>query len=383
MKKIILYSLLVFTISLLNLNCSSESKSSGQDSSLLVTDVNHTIVKRQSIGNCWLYAQSSWLESLIKEASGEELDVSESYWTWWYWFDQVVNSYETSVQTGGNWSDSTSIILEHGFVLEEEFIKEEKDVEMSLRQRAAESYMNAALSKGGVLEKVDDRTPEAVRKELDIAFGTDMTKTEKLARKASDTVIAKSKDGSVVMLNEAISHGPNQWKTLDFPAVYGKNTKVPADVKRERADVLRRVMIALNDHWPVVMSVMIDFNALDINDQTFKYSKLKEQGVGTQGGHMVVLEDYTVSDVPGYGTLGEGELSKEEKEAALEGKLLLLKAKNSWGKNRPDRGLTDGYTRFDWQYLTYQLPWKYSEESTEDDVSYYTTLSLFIVPPGY
>ena len=48
-----------------------------------ITDVNHSRVKRQSIGNCWIYAAASWAESLAKSASpsGSELNMSESYWT--------------------------------------------------------------------------------------------------------------------------------------------------------------------------------------------------------------------------------------------------------------------------------------------------------------
>ena len=30
-----------------------------------ITDVNHTAVERQSIGNCWIYATTGWVESLI------------------------------------------------------------------------------------------------------------------------------------------------------------------------------------------------------------------------------------------------------------------------------------------------------------------------------
>ncbi len=41
-----------------------------------VTDVNHTAVEGQSIGNCWLYAQATWAESMKLTASGEELDTS-------------------------------------------------------------------------------------------------------------------------------------------------------------------------------------------------------------------------------------------------------------------------------------------------------------------
>jgi hypothetical protein len=131
------------------------------------------------------------------------------------------------------------------------------------------------------------------------------------------------------------------------------------------------------------MSLMVDFSALDIEDQTFKASTLAEAGEpGRQGGHMLVLEDYVVTHVPGYGTLEEGDLSPELKQAALQGRIKHLKAKNSWGSGRPDRGLTDGYTRFDYKYLTSQLAWKNGEDDSTD-VSWYTTLSDFVVPPGY
>ena len=36
----------------------------------LVTDVAQSSVKRQSIGNCWIYAEASWLEAEIKTATG-------------------------------------------------------------------------------------------------------------------------------------------------------------------------------------------------------------------------------------------------------------------------------------------------------------------------
>ena len=47
-----------------------------------ITDVKHTPVERQSIGNCWLYAEASWVESMNIAATGDDgFDVSQSYWT--------------------------------------------------------------------------------------------------------------------------------------------------------------------------------------------------------------------------------------------------------------------------------------------------------------
>src|SRR5690606_12624597 len=104
--------------------------------------------------------------------------------------------------------------------------------------------------------------------------------------------------------------GDTRWQLVRFPRVYGENARpTPAQVEA-RADLMRRVLTALNDRQPVVMTFMVDFNALDAEDATFKLSALEDAGgPGSQGGHMVVLEDYTVTDAPGYGDIGEGDVS--------------------------------------------------------------------------
>jgi hypothetical protein len=353
------------------------SENTDNSSEILVTDVNHTTVKRQSIGNCWLYAQATWLESLLLDHTGEEVDVSESYWTWWHWYDQLVGSSTDELQTGGFWGTSANIILSKGWVTEGEFIKDEQGVEMSLRQSQALAKINQELQPGGKLARRAQRTARNVRKQLDLAFGSNMAETQQLARSAGSTAV-----GPNTTLAQALRGVSGKtWSYVRFPSVYGQNTVVSASVQASRKAILKRVMRALNDKKPVVMSLMIDFNALDINDQTFKKSLVDADGIGSQGGHMVVLEDYTVDNVPGYGYIGEGDVSDDMKAAALEGDIVLLKAKNSWGKNRPDRGLTDGYTRFDAAYLFSQMEWKNGDD--DDNTSFYTTLTDFVLPPGY
>ena len=357
--------------------CSSEKNDA---SDVLVTSVDHTIVKRQSIGNCWIYAQATWLESMTFSHSGEQLDISESYWTYWNWYHQVVGSSISEVETGGFWSESNKIILDHGWVLEKDFIAAEAGVEMSRQQDLALDHLNEQLKAGGRLEKSADRTPEKVRAELDAAFGAEMADAEALARKAIDTNVGKRADGVQITLVDALRGGrSDRWTQIAFPQVYGKTTRPTSRQISSRKALLQRVMKALNDRKPVVMSLMIDFNALDNADQTFKASKLAASGPGHQGGHMVVLHDYAVKDVPGVGVIPEGEQPAEMKTKALQGQITMLKAKNSWGANRPDRGLTDGYTRFDFDYLTKQFEWT-SEGAGSD---FYTTLSDFVLPPGY
>jgi C1A family cysteine protease len=84
----------------------AEGKDPVDGASDSITDVNHTKVKRQSIGNCWTYATATWVESMALSATHEELDTSESYTTFWHWYNQI-GSRTTEIQTGGSWSDAT------------------------------------------------------------------------------------------------------------------------------------------------------------------------------------------------------------------------------------------------------------------------------------
>jgi hypothetical protein len=212
-----------------------------------------------------------------------------------------------------------------------------------------------------------------------------MAAAERLARNSRTTVIGRDSRGTYTLAQALNGDSTRRWNYVSYPRIYGQDVEPGIATVRARKALLKRVMKAVNDYQPVVMSVMIDFNAMDVSDNgSFKKSLLDEMGSpGRQGGHMLVLEDYTVTNVPGYGELGEGDLSPEMKAAAPQGDLKYLVTKNSWGKNRPERGLTDGYTRFYEDYLNGQIAWKNSEDSADDDVSYYTTLSAFILPPGY
>ncbi len=154
-------------------------------------------------------------------------------------------------------------------------------------------------------------------------------------------------------------------------------------MQKARRRIWNRVFRALNDKQPVVISLMIDFNALDNKDGTFKGQRLRELGAGDQGGHLTVLEDYTVTDVPGIGAIGRGEVSEELQELALQGTLDQLVVKNSWGVNRPERGIKDGITLFDRSYLEDQYAWKEDEDDLESPVNWYTTLGGFVLPAGY
>jgi hypothetical protein len=229
---------------------------------------------------------------------------------------------------------------------------------------------------------VEDRTPELVRQELDQAFETNMNQVENLAKLASNVAFTHTNQPHT--LRDILSYdSPNSWRNLHFPQVWGQDTAVDEQTTNARREVWKRVFRALNEHKPVIISLMIDFNGLDNTDGTFKGALLKERGKGRQGGHLTVLKDYSVIDVPGMGSVGYGDMSREIKERAVEGTLDTLVVKNSWGANRPDRGIKDGISYFDRSYLESQFAWKWKEEDPDSTVNWYTSLNGFILPPGY
>lgn len=354
-------------------------------SKLSVSDVAHTPVKRQSIGNCWLYAASTWAESLHLSATGQSVDMSESYWTYWDWHYKIVGSKSKSVNTAGSWFDASRIIARHGYMLEGDFIPSEVNSQMSAAQKAAEEFINRELSSGS-LQDPKLRTPDNVTAALDAAFGVSMaTMTDKI-QSASTFTTSVDRDGTKYSLADEVAGGRHSWTPISYPQLFGQNPRETIRTRRQRAQILQRVLRAVNDKKPVIMSTMVEFSALNINNAaTFEYDLYLEEGYSSgQGGHLLVLEDYVVDNVPGVGTIGEGDVNPQMKAAALRGDVRYLVAKNSWGTDRPDRGLSDGYTRFTMDYLNRPLPFGLSEE--ESDISrgsWYSALSQFVVPPGY
>jgi hypothetical protein len=373
---------IVAAIGTFGLGCGNPAS---QESRILVSDVNHTPVKRQSIGNCWIYAVGTWAESLHVAATAEVANLSESYWTYWHFYNQMVGSSIKEIQTGGNWHVATRIIEQHGYMSEGDFIPEEADQEMSWAQSQAESVVNSALGQGGELQDRASRTPAKVTEVLDRAFGVNMRSLVPQAKEASELVTGRNSSGQDITLADSISDSAaDGWNAISYPVVYGRGVSPSARQIEDRKRILKRVMKAVNDYAPVVMSVYIDFNGLDVRDSSFKLEKIAEQGgPGRQGGHMVVLEDYVVDNAPdGHGgtmSIGEGNVADDLKEKALNGDVRYFKIKNSWGTNRADRGITDGYHKFYSNYLN--LPF---EMTVPSGSSFYSSaLSQFILPPGY
>lgn len=469
---------------------SSESENVGVAQSE-ITDVAHTTVERQSIGNCWLYAQATWVESMhlswqqanpgntgggdtcehnvceeggnlangcnscvtticeadpyccntgwdhlctgaVDELCGadactatqgggepvaaEELDISQSYWTYWHWFDQVTGRmWDDEISTGGNQWKSHGIVRDRGLMKEADFVPEDVSSEMSNRQSSALNKINSELKEGGrlatnearrdgklVREVFDDAwgLSDEVRAQLDQVFGEDGEGTIRDGGSTDGTKIihpsklpvryTKYNGDSAEVVETTLLTAVQDWNTVRYPRS-----------SSEKRKFLQRVQRALHDGQPVVITWDVDFNAMENgqNDRrgSFNLTTLQEAGKpGRQGGHMTVLEDYE-AETDEFGVLKAGETldpNNPEDAAKLEAALLpstkikLLRTKNSWGALRPDRAFAPGFPGYHDLWMDYlDGPIKFCpsvDNPTNDNCRGESTpLDSVMLPPGY
>lgn len=379
-----------------------------------IVDVPQTDIERQSIGNCWLYAHASWVESMHKAATGEDFDVSQSYWTYWHWFDQISAGTSAKISTGGNWQTANAIVRKYGVVAERAFVAADTESEMSTRQASALAALEASLRNGALSTFAARRDKAVVRKELDRVwslssdvtsmldrvFGADVsrtfTRTGSLAE-ASGTPILRAQDFAVAYPSapgqaaqqHVLTQAMNEWRQV----YYGAGS--------ERRAFQLRVQRALHDAQPVVITWFVDFNALESRDNerrgAFNLTTLNELGPGRQGGHMTVLEDYQAK-LAGGRVLEAGKTldpANPDDRMLLETALLpsteiqFFRVKNSWGAARPDRPSSPGMPGYHDLFLDYlDGPVKrcVERDGNTDTTSCPTTtipLQSVVVPPGY
>ncbi len=405
----LLASALLATTSLLGLGCDDGTSSNTED----VTDVKHTDVERQSIGNCWLYAEASWVESMNLSATGQAFDTSQSYWTYWHWYEGIVENGDAKIETGGWFWKANEIITERGLVSEKDFVSEDTLGEMSSAQSRAESKLNAEL-KDGRLKTADARRngklvrrvmdeawglkPE-VKAWMDKAFGTTGKRTFLTSSSKTGTPILRARDfpvryasfngETVDTVDAKLSDAIEQWQEVSYPS-WSESSK---------RDFQIRVQRALHAAQPVVITWLVDFNAMESKpgdlQGSFNTTTLKNAGgPGRQGGHMTVLEDYQVNTQE-FGLLKAGvtlDASDPDDAAKLEAALLptsvveFLRIKNSWGALRDDRASTagfPGYHDLHMSYLNGPITWCGEGQTGDKCKGSETPFENVVLPPGF
>lgn len=409
-------------LSSLTVGCTSEPEPTTQTDD--ITDVKHTDVERQSIGNCWLYATASWAESMHLSATDEEFDTSQSYWTYWHWFDEIQSGWGSEIETGGSTSVANAIIRERGLMVEEDFIPEDTTSEMSSRQKSALDKINEEMKTGRlktstsrrdgklVREVLDEAwgLSDEVRAELDQVFGEDGERTlrsstadtegTRIIRPSEFSVRYTARDastGEAEIVDGNLEDAITEWRSASYPS-WGSDE----EVAEGRRNFLIRVQRALHDSQPVVVTWNVDFNAMESGTGplrgSFNLQTLEEAGgPGRQGGHMTVLEDYE-AETEEFGLLKAGETldpANEEDARKLEAALdpsteiKFLRIKNSWGAFRDDRASAPGFPGYHDLYMEYlngPIQWCPEVEGTKDAencTGESTPLRTVLLPPGY
>jgi len=378
-----------------------------------IVDVPQTDVERQSIGNCWIYAHASWVESMHKAASGEDFDISQSYWTYWHWFDQIHGGVAAKISTGGNWMTANGIVKKYGMTSERAFIAADSEAEMSARQASALAAVNEALSNGALKSSSARRDRALVRRELDRAWALSSDVSASLDRVFGDSVVRTFASTSA----PADPAGSAIVRAQDFVVSYPSSPAAPAQPRTlaramtdwrqvyystvDRRAFQLRVQRALHDAQPVIVTWFVDFNALEGRDNgrrgAFSLVTLNEVGPGRQGGHMTVLEDYQARLADGR-LLEAGKTldpTKPEDKALLESALLpssevqFFRVKNSWGSARPDRAFSPGmpgYHDLYFDYLDGPVRKCIERDGVTDSATCPTSttpLQNVVLPPGY
>jgi hypothetical protein len=330
----------------------------GDSTDEAITEVHATSVKRQVIGNCWLYAITGWAEALHQSASGEELNLSESYLTYWYWFEQLTKAGAcgvSKIEEGGSWELGRDLVRRYGMMREDDFIRGEGPTESSKHQASALAALQAALAdKSSPMQRaVAAQDRKAIRAELDrmwglaattkleldAAFGEDGART---LEKGSSALPAGSKVIAAARISAKVPHlkapptaggtladalgGPDAWTSATPPGWSGDQSA------SSRRGFERRIQRALHDGLPVPVAWWVDPESLDARG-TFEHRGGEPSAKG--GGHLSIITDYEVTSVPGFGTLkaGVAETRPEALRAALDprAKVMFFRIKNSWG----------------------------------------------------
>ena len=393
------------------LGCVSTEEASTDD----VTDIPHTSVKNQSIGNCWVYATLGWVESMRLTHAGEELNLSESYISYWHWFEQIHGGgageqqlakmdskdggYE--LNTGGWFAVAVELISRYGMIDEGIFIPAEAEDATSARQKTALAAINKSLKEGALKSAEARRDASVVRAELDKAWGLTPEVSQLLTDVfgagvdrtlydnppipegsgllvASDLEIGHDGQGKKLSLADAIGKPSySYWGPPTHSGAYAWGERDYPTSANARRNFQIEIQKAMHRRLPAIMTWYVDFAALE-NDNSFRAPPASP---GRQGGHMTPVYDYEIENVPGYGTLPAFETVTDPAilEAALspEAKITKIIIKNSWGASlSPDPGQGDelkGYYELWTTYLDAKIP--------KEGGGYAWGLSGVVLPP--
>jgi len=341
-----------------------------------------------------------------KTATGADFDVSQSYWTYWHWFDQIAGGFTSTISTGGGWAVANNIVKKYGLIDEKDFVAVDTTNEMSARQKSALDALNLSLKSGALADPAVRRDKKRLRAEMDAAWGLTPETSALITSVFGESVTRTFASRTPASAGTAIV------RPQDFEASYStapgvsavKKTLLAAQsdwrqVSYNGADraFLQRIQKALHTAQPVIVSWFVDFNAMENREGplrgSFNMKTLNDFGPGRQGGHMTVLEDYEAKLADGQ-VLKAGETlaptdPRLTEALASRTKISFFRVKNSWGAARVDRASSPGMPGYHDLYMDY-LEGPVKKCAERDGVTDTTNcptdqvpLKYVILPPGY
>ncbi len=334
------------------------------ENSKTVVNIPHTSIKKQILGTCWIYSTVAMVESLVlKESQGlMHEDFSEAYLTYMHLKELLLPSYGTVpkvLDDAGNFARARKLIKRYGLLREQDFIKNDANK----IEKEAFIEANRSLKEGPLKELFSftlslEEKKQLVFSELNRIFGVDIDQKMKYAISAKDIIITSAKTGEKVTLEEELDN----WEDFPFKSVYDFgpdyediNLNKQISLTENQQHLLKRLKQLLNKGYPAALSWFVDNHAHQNGSFRIQYLKEKGSPGQLQGGHISVIEDYTA--ILGYQYLGAGELSQQEKELALEGKLESIIVKNSWGNDSSTSIAIDGEYGYNRIFMDYLLTW--------------------------
>lgn len=372
--RLLLGSVFVFPLAA-DVACSPSAPEAGGTLSSEVTSVENTSVKSQAIANCWLYATAGWVESLHKGATTRDVDVSEAYWNYWYWYEQITGGEitlgtdaqtGTAVEQGGWWGLAVEIIYRYGWMYQGDFLPD-ADAKAA-RHAYAVRALDDSLASGALKSPESRKDLKLVRQELSRAWklGTSAAADiEAIFGGTKESITARAANGGLGITRihapqELPVLGADGTRTVTLADVVG--TMAPGttprdgsrigpeawtetryawtaddDGHRRRKAMLKNLQHVLNRRLAIPFAWWVSSTA-----QAGQFVGARVTDSSIYGIHESILVDYEVDDVPGYGTLRVDE--RETRPAALAASLddrarvKFFRIKNSWGA---ETGWTD------------------------------------------
>ncbi|MDB5212929.1 MAG: hypothetical protein JWO86_856 [Myxococcaceae bacterium] len=337
-----------------------------------------SIRDQKETGNCWLYATTSWVESIELAALREQQHttavkapppLSISYFDYWDWFSTITSGGVTStvaktiredqLDAGGSWGAAVELIARRGLVRAADFNGGAgimKDADLT---NAALDAITTSLLSGPLATKAARKDGTLVRHELDKAFGLSTVMKSALTAafgadgsrgyddgtatsaasilSAADLEVLAPRAGAASAIRplsdligkRAAGDDPDQrtglyaWKVASYTHHSATATRA----------YFKRIQRALHAGVAVPISWFLADNGDPDGIGAYKTVPAAPAGAIDSVDHETLITDYEATNVPGVGTLHAGvDATAAERTAALDdsAKIVFFRVKDSY-----------------------------------------------------